>query len=264
MNDAAPADAAEIARAALAPAPPADIEVGMVLAAGRGTRLGALGRATPKALLDVGGETLLDQALAGLAAAGCRRAVVNAAHLKERIVEHFDRRPPPLPTTLSLEDEPLETGGGVANALPVLGDAPFLAVNADVWWAGALADGLEILKRRWRPAAMQALLLVLPTMRAAGYEGRGDFYMDGIGALARKREPETAPFLYTGAQILSPAQFADAPEGAFSLNRVYDRAEAAGRLFGAIHSGGWADVGTPARLAAARAAADPERQGALL
>lgn len=255
---------AEIARLALAPAPPAEIAVGMALAAGRGTRLGALGRRQAKALLEVGGRTLLDQTLDGMAAAGVRRAVVNASHRGAQIVDHVAAAHLPVPVEVSLEEAPLETGGGVARALPMLGDAPFFAVNADIWWGGSLASGLNALRRAWRPRAMDALLLVLPTMRANGYDGRGDFYMDGVGALARKHESETAPFVFTGAQILKPELFAGPAGAAFSLNRVYDRAQAAGRLFGVVHGGAWRDVGTPARLTAARAAADPERQRDLI
>lgn len=257
-------DAAEIARLALAPTAPARIEVGMVLAAGRGTRLGAIGRQTPKALVEVGGVAMLDQALAGLAEAGVSRAVVNAAHLSDQIAGHLAAAAPPLPTETSFEDEPLETGGGVAKAAPLLGDAPFFAVNADVWWRGALPRALATLAGAWRPKAMDALLLTMPTMRASGYAGRGDFYMDGIGALTRKHEAETAPFLFTGAQILKPELFEDAPAGPFSLNLIYDRVQATGRLFGVVHSGGWEDIGTPERLAAARAAADPGRQPQLI
>lgn len=264
MNDRPDMDKEAIARAALAPAPPAEIEVGMVLAAGRGSRLGAMGRGRPKALMEVGGVSLLDQALVGFAAAGCARAVVNAAHLKEQIEAHVAAEATPLPVELSLEEEPLETGGGVAQALPLLGPAPFFALNADIWWAGGLPSGLAALKAAWRPEAMDVLLLVLPTMRATGYEGRGDFYMDGVGALARKHEAETAPFLFTGAQILHPGAMNGIGSGAFSLNVVYDKAQAAGRLFGVSHSGGWADIGTPQRLAAARTAADPGRQQDLL
>lgn len=264
MNEVAKLDWAEIARKVLASTPEAAIAVGMVLAAGRGTRLGVLGRQRPKALLEIAGEPLLDQALHAFKAAGVERAVVNAAHLKEQIVEHLDRRPAPLPTTLSLEDAPLETGGGVVHALAKLGPDPFYAVNGDIWWSGALPNGLAALRRAWRPAAMDALLLMIPTVRTASDAGRGDFFVDGIGALRRKQEEETAPFIFTGAQILSPAAFAQAPEGAFSLNTIYDQAEARGRLFGVLHSGSWADIGTPRRLAAVRAAMDDDRQEQLL
>lgn len=263
MSEASTLNWADIARKVLAPTPEAAILVGMVLAAGRGARLGLLGRQYPKALLEIGGQPLLDQALHAFKAAGVTRAVVNAAHLKEQIVAHLTEQAAPLPTTLSLEDEPLETGGGVVHALNKLGPDPFYAVNADIWWSGALPNGLATLRRAWRPAAMDALLLLMPTVRADS-AGRGDFFIDGIGALRRKQEQETAPFLFTGAQILAPAAFAEAPEGAFSLNQIYDRAEARGRLFGVVHSGSWADIGTPRRLATVRAAADAGRQKQLL
>ena len=107
--------------------------------------------------MEVGGVALLDQALQGLAAAGVERAVVNAAHLKDQIVAHLNRAAPPLPVEVSLEDEPLETGGGVKQALPLLGAAPFFVVNADVWWNDTLANGLDALKSAWRPAAMDAI-----------------------------------------------------------------------------------------------------------
>lgn len=264
MSEADTLDWAEIARKVLAPSPEAAIAVGMVLAAGRGARLGLLGRQCPKALLEIAGEPLLDQALHAFKTAGITRAVVNAAHLKEQIVAHLAARPAPLLTTLSLEDEPLETGGGVVHALAKLGPDPFYAVNADIWWSGALPNGLATLRRAWRPAAMDVLLLMMPTVRTASDAGRGDFFIDGIGALRRKQEQETAPFIFTGAQILTPTAFAEAPKGAFSLNKIYDRAEARGRLFGVIHSGAWADIGTPRRLATVRAAADAGRQEQLL
>lgn len=265
MSAASDLDWAEIARQVLAP-PSADakIDVGMVLAAGRGARLGALGRQTPKALLEIGGDALLDQALAGFSAIGLGRAVVNAAHLKEQIVAHLDAQPAPLPTEVSLEDAPLETGGGVVKALPLLGPKPFFAVNADVWWDGALPRALQSLQAMWRPQAMDALLLLTPTMRTRGNAVRGDFFIDGIGALRRREEQQTAPFIFTGAQVLAPAAFDDPPPGAFSLNAIYDRAEAKGRLFGVVHNGAWADVGTPERLAAIRAVADARRQAKLL
>ena len=266
MNEAADLDWAEIARMVLtpAPAPETAIAVGMVLAAGRGKRLGLLGRQRAKALLEIAGEPLLDQVLRALKDASVERAVVNAAHLTEQIVAHLAARAAPLPTTLSLEDTPLETGGGVVHALAKLGPDPFYAVNADIWWSGSLSSGLATLRRTWRPAAMDALLLMMPTVRTASDAGRGDYFVDGVGALRRKQEQETAPFIFTGAQILSPSAFDNPPEGAFSLNTIYDRAEARGRLFGVVHSGAWADIGTPQRLAAVRAAADDDRQERLL
>lgn len=261
-------DAEAIARMVLAPAPPANIRSGMVLAAGRGTRLGPLGLSTPKALLDIGGSVLLDQALDAFAETGVANTVVNASHLAEEIIAHVNKHGGKSHSNgsiqISREDAPLETGGGVLKALPLLGTGPFFAVNADVWWSGSLASGLRALAAYWRPQAMDVLLLLQATVKIDRYDGRGDFYLDGLGQLARKQDGETAPFVFTGAQILSPAAFAGVQSGAFSLNQIYDQAAANGRLFGVAHSGGWADIGTPQRLTQARSAAEAARSRQLL
>lgn len=257
-------DAEATARAILAPTAPARIDTGMVLAAGRGTRLGPLGLATPKALLDIGGVVLLDQALDAFGDVGIVRAVVNASHLADQVVAHVEKRSAAPQARLSLEDTPLETGGGVLRALPMLGANPFYVVNADVWWAGSLAGGLRALAQFWRPKAMDVLLLVHATPRIDGYVGRGDFYVDGLGQATRKRDGETAPFVFTGAQLLSPNAFASPPGDAFSLNAVYDQAAAKGRLFAVVHSGGWADIGTPQRLTRARQQAEADTAQQLL
>lgn len=257
-------DAESIARLVLAPAPPADIRSGIVLAAGRGTRLGPLGLTTPKALLDIGGTILLNQALDAFIKTGISNNVVNASHLADQIIAHVENRSDDVATRISAEDTPLETGGGVLKALPLLGTNPFFAVNADVWWAGSLQSGLGALATYWRPKAMDVLLLVQATTKIDGYDGRGDFYLDGLGQLTRKQDDETAPFVFTGAQILSPAAFAGVEAGAFSLNVVYDQAAKSGRLFGVSHNGGWADIGTPQRLTQARNAAEAARARTLL
>lgn len=256
--------AESIARLVLESAPSANITRGIVLAAGRGARLGPLGLATPKALLEIGGSVLLDQALDAFTESGVKQAVVNASHLSQQVVAHVSARGNALPCQVSLEETPLETGGGVLKALPLLGSEPFYAVNADVWWSGALPGGLRALAQVWRPKAMDVLLLLQATTRIDGYQGRGDFYLDGLGQITRKHDNETSPFVFTGAQILSPGAFANPPGDAFSLNAIYDQAAAAGRLFGVTHSGGWADIGTPQRLTHARQAAEIARTRRLL
>ena len=100
---------------------------------------------------------------------------------------------------------------------------------------------------------MDARLLLYPTARAVHYEGCGDFHLASDGRLCRRQDPETAPFLFTGAQILVPGLFDDPPAGAWRLTRAYDRAEAEGRLFGLVCKGAWLDAGTPERLAHAEA-----------
>jgi MurNAc alpha-1-phosphate uridylyltransferase len=115
----------------------------------------------------------------------------------------------------------------------------------------------------WDDTDMDALLLLYPTVRAVAYYGMGDYMCDPLGRLRRRREREVAPFIFTGAQILHPRLFEDAPDGAFSLNRLYDRAEEAGRLYAIVHDGDWLDVGTMDRLAHAKRESDASAQGGL-
>ena len=222
----------------------------MVLAAGLGTRLKPLTDRLPKPLVQVAGRTLLDRALDRLADAGIGTAVVNLHYLGDQIAEQLkDRTAPKI--VLSREEQRLETGGGVRNALKFLGPGAFIAVNADVLWLNGPYDALARLKSHWRDADMDVLLLLLETTAAFGYEGPGDFLADPVGRLARRPEREIAPYLFTGIQILHPRLFRNCPEGAFSLNVLYDRAMAEGRLYGVIHDGEWFHVGTPEGLAEA-------------
>lgn len=225
----------------------------IVLAAGFGTRMRPLTDARPKALLPVGGRALLDRAIEAARAGGARRIVVNAHAFAEQIADHLGALRGD-PVVLSHETPTiLDTGGGVARALPLLGAAPFFALNADAVWTGD-APCAE-LAAAWRDG-MDALLLLVPREDALAYTRPGDFFLEAGGRPVRRGAAAAAPFVYTGAQVLRPQAFAGAPDGAFSLNAVWDRAAAAGRLFAVVHCGGWVDVGTPAGLAAAEAALD--------
>ncbi len=220
----------------------------MVLAAGLGTRMRPLTDRTPKALLTVGGVALVDRAIALCRAWGAARIVVNVHHFAEAMRAHLVRHPD---VVISDErDGLLETGGGIVRALPLLGSEPFLAVNADAIWTGP--SPVAALRAGWEPAAMDALLLLVGREAAVAYDRPGDF--DLAAGRPVRRTAETAPWVYTGAQVIHPRAFADAPEGPFSTNLIWDRLLAAERLGAAIHAGGWVDVGTPAGLAAAEAA----------
>ena len=238
----------------------------MVLAAGLGLRMRPLSARRPKPLIDVAGISLLDRVLDRLEAAGVTDIVVNAHYLADQIVDHVAARIHESSTPgarhvcrqrarirVSVETERLETGGGVALALPLLGDSPFFVINGDVLWLDGRRPALNRLADVWNESAMDALLLMQPTSIAFGYDGEGDFLIGGDGRLHRRSNGETTPHLFSGIQILSPRLLADAPASPFSLNLVYDRAAAAGRLFGIAHDGHWFHVGTPADLAQAEA-----------
>jgi len=148
----------------------------------------------------------------------------------------------------------LDTGGGVVKALPLLGQEPFFHVNSDTIWIEGVTPNLSRLAAMFDPAGMDAVVLLAATAASIGYDGRGDFAMAPDGRLERRAEREVVPFVYAGAAVLSPSLFAQAPAGAFSLNRMFDRAIEAGRLFGLRLEGTWMHVGTPAAIKAAEAA----------
>ncbi len=219
----------------------------MVLAAGLGTRMKTLTEDRPKPLVEVSGRTMLDTILDRIAAAGIGEVVINLYYMGDKIVEHLAERQEPA-IVYSREDDLLETGGGVKKALPLLGDDPFFVTNGDVCWLDGYSSALERLAAHWNEEEMDGLLLLHPTVNAFGYDGFGDFMMSPDGRITRREEREIAPFIYAGIQILHPRFFEGAPEGAFSLNLLYDRAIENERLFGIRHDGEWFHIGTPEEL----------------
>ncbi|HEX2115990.1 MAG TPA: nucleotidyltransferase family protein [Alphaproteobacteria bacterium] len=227
----------------------------MVLAAGLGKRMRPLTDVIPKPMVEVAGQALIDHVLDRFAAIEVRDIVVNLHHLGHKLEAHLSTRCD-MRITLSPESELLETGGGVTKALPLLGREAFFAANADVLWYDGATPALARLSAMWDEAKMDALLLLQRTVTAHGYEGQGDYFLDPLGRAKRRRGQAVAPYVFAGVQILHPRLFKDAPQGAFSLNRLYDRAEEAERLFGVAHDGLWFHVGTPDSIAATEAELD--------
>lgn len=219
----------------------------MVLAAGLGTRMRPLTDDRPKPLLPLAGRSLLDHALDRLAEIGVTDAVVNAHWRAGQIEASVAGRTRPR-IHLQSEETLLETGGGVRRALPYLGRAPFAVVNGDAFWLCGPTPALTRLATAFDSAVMDGLLLMIRTTQADAEVGRGDFMLDPLGRMRRPRERELAPYLFGGVQILSPPLFEGAPDGAFSLNLLYDRAIAAGRLYGLVHDGAWFHLSTPEDL----------------
>ncbi len=226
----------------------------MILAAGLGLRMRPLTDRRPKPLLDLAGKPLIAHALDRLKAANVERVVVNVHYLPEQI-EHWAQSQTALDVVLSDErDRLLETGGGVAKALPILGNAPFFVLNGDSLWMEGASPALDRMRQAWRDTEMDGLLLVCPTARTVGYSGSGDFHLDSDGRLVRRVPGEIAPLVFAGCYLASPRLFTAAPQGPFSMNVLWDRALAEGRLYGITHDGLWLHVGTPEALAlAARA-----------
>ena len=222
----------------------------MLLAAGKGERLRSLTETRPKPLIEVGGRALIDHALDRLVEAGIGRVVVNSHYRTDQLEAHLAVRDD-IEVAISREETLLDTGGGVGNALALLGEGPFLVANTDVLWLDGPENTLARLAAAWRDEAMDALLLMHEMVRAGPFEGEGDFLLDAAGIARRRAWHEVAPFLFSGVQILHSRLFERAPAGAFSLNRLFDDAEQAARLYGMVHDGLWLHVGTPEGLAAA-------------
>jgi MurNAc alpha-1-phosphate uridylyltransferase len=226
----------------------------MILAAGMGVRMRPLTERMPKPLVEVAGKPLLDHVLDRLAEAGVTRAVVNVHYLGEQIIRHVAGRRHPQVVISDERDAILGTGGGVVRALPLLGDQPFLHLNADTMWIDGVRPNLVRLAEAFDPATMDILLLMAPTATSIGYDGSGDYAMAPDGSLRRRKEHQVVPFVYAGAAIIKPQLFADAPQGEFSLTRIFDEANERGRLFGLRLDGTWMHVGTPEAIAAAEEA----------
>ena len=226
----------------------------MVLAAGLGLRMRPLTDNMPKPLVQVAGAALLDHVLDKLADAGVEEAVVNVHYLPDQIIAHTATRSRPKVTISDERDQVLGTGGAVVKALPLLGTEPFFHLNADTMWIDGVRPNLARLAEAFDPSRMDILLLMAPTAHSIGYSGAGDYAMLTDGALRRRKENQVVPFVYAGVAILSPALFADAPAGEFSLTRLFDRANEQERLFGLRMDGLWMHVGTPDAVVAAEEA----------
>ncbi len=217
----------------------------MVLAAGLGTRMRPLTDTKPKPLITVFGKTLLDHALDALVQVGVERVVVNVHYLAGQIENHLNKRTD-LEIIISNEREKLlDSGGGVAKAIPSLGKEPFYLLNADSFWVEGFKPNLARMADIFDKRQMEILLLLSGMANAIGFDSRGDFTMDADGRLERRAESKIAPFAYAGAAIMEPAIFRDAPSGAFSLNYLFDQALERQRLFGLRLEGLWLHVGTP-------------------
>jgi MurNAc alpha-1-phosphate uridylyltransferase len=221
------------------------VQRAMIMAAGLGTRMRPLTDDRPKPMITVRGRTLIDHTIDRLVAAGVTTVVVNLHYKADKLRTHLDQRQD-IEIRYSVEtDELLGTGGGVVKALPQFGGEPFFILNSDSIWVEGIPSALATMQTAWDAARMDGLLLLASMTTAMGYDGRGDFNLSTEGHLSRVPERTDSPFAYPGVQIVHPRLFADAPQGAFSTNVMWDRAIAKGRLYGIRLDGVWIHVGTP-------------------
>lgn len=227
----------------------------IILAAGLGTRMRPLTETMPKPLIPVAGVPLIDWCLNWLEQAGLREVVINTSYLAHLLEAHLATRTTPQ-VAISREDPgPLETGGGVAKALPLLGNAPFLALNSDAIFPATAPHPVTRLAEAWQDD-LDFLMLLVPVSRARGWEKKnGDFILNEKGEIRRPREGEEAPYIFTGVEIIHPRVFEGCPKGAFSLAHFWRQRERADgwheRIRAIVHDGDWLNVGDLAGLEAA-------------
>lgn len=221
----------------------------LIFAAGFGTRMKHLTRDRPKPLVEVAGRPLIDHTLDLLLQADCTPIVSNLHYRAEMLQSHLHSKN--VETIVELPDI-LETGGGLRNALPLLGPAPVVTLNSDAIWVGP--NPIQMLQDAWQPDNMDALLVCVPMAHTVGHGGQGDFVLDEDGRLSRGKGA-----VYGGVQILKTNLLAEVKEAAFSLNVIWDKMQAQGRLFGLLYPGQWCDVGHPAAIAQAEQMLDAAR-----
>lgn len=226
----------------------------MVLAAGFGTRMQPLTATCPKPLIKVAGRALLDYAMERLGEAEVATAIVNVHYLPDQIETWAQSIVRPQIIISNERDAILDTGGGISRALPLLGSQPFFVLNSDSFWLDAgKSKALDRLRAEWRDEVMDCLLLLCDPDHTTGYDGLGDFILDEDGRLSRPPETTAQKLAYIGGYLVHPRLFHDAPAGKYSMNVLWNRAIANGRLFGIAHSGHWLHVGTPEAIGQAEA-----------
>jgi N-acetyl-alpha-D-muramate 1-phosphate uridylyltransferase len=233
------------------------IKQAMVLAAGLGTRMRPITETTPKPLVRIGDKPMIDYVLDALVDAGVETVAVNVHHHADQMEAHLanEKR-----AEIRISDERaqlMDSGGGLAKGLKLLDqDQPALVMNADLFWVGERDDepsNLVRLAERFDPSWMDMAMLCVEEERTTGHNGKKDFSMADDGRLTRYVSGAPNPVVYAGALALMPRLLEDAPDGPFNLNVYFDRAIAAGRLFGADLHGQWLTVGTPDAIAPAEA-----------
>ena len=235
-------------------------DTAMVLAAGLGKRMRPITDTIPKPLVKIAGTPLIDWGLDTLRDAGVRKAVVNVHYLPDQLIAHLASRHAPRSVSSDERDGLLDSGGGIARVLDRLGPSPFYVLNADTFWIDAGENNLRRMALAWRDAEMDILLMVAQLGQATGHSGGIDFLIDADGRLSRARGA-TDGVIYAGAAIVHPRIFDGAPVGPHSLNVQFDKALAAGRLFGLQLDGDWITVGTPDAIAPAEAVVARSRAG---
>jgi MurNAc alpha-1-phosphate uridylyltransferase len=222
------------------------VKTAMVLAAGIGSRMRPLTDNLPKPLIPVGGRPLIDHTLDRLAQAGIETAVVNVHHFADLVETHLKARRWPRIVISDERDGLLDSAGGIAKALPLLGQGPILVANIDNIWIERGEPALQSLIDGWDPRAMDIRILLAPRAACYGYERPEGFVMDEAGRLTHSNSPDPLPpYNNIGFQLMKP-EVLGGRTGSFSIVPIWKDLAAQGRLFGAVTTAEVIHVSDPA------------------
>lgn len=224
------------------------IKNAFILGAGFGSRMRPLTETTPKPLIKLAGKALIDHVIEGLIDVGVTRIVVNVHYLADQLEDHLAGYSTPEIIISDERSEILDTGGGAAKALPFFGDEPFFIHNSDTVWIEGEGRNLAHMLNAFDPTAMDCLMLLANRHTSLGYDGKGDFLLGQDNRITRRPKDTASDFVFAGVSINTPKLFTRHPEGAFSLNELWDNAIATGRAHGIRHQGKWMHVGTSKSL----------------
>jgi MurNAc alpha-1-phosphate uridylyltransferase len=218
------------------------IKKAMLLAAGYGTRLMPLTEQTPKPLVPVAGRPMIEYPLDRLLAYGIEEVVVNVSHHKDQLIGYLSGFKS-LSFKISEEAEPLETGGGLKKALPLLGNEPVFTINSDIIWFDKKETALERLAQNWDDAKMDFLLLAQSKAKAVGHDkGEDHLFIKCENTIGWSEKD--APYIIAGIGILHPRVLQNAPDGKFTVKILWREAMKQNRLYCLPHQGKWFQTGT--------------------
>lgn len=236
------------------------ITTAMIMAAGRGKRMGPLGDELPKPLLRLHNKKLIHHVVDRIADYGIKDIVVNTCY-KGDLIQKELKKNEKVTFFFSEEESALETGGGVKRALPSLlargGENGFFVLNSDTVWFEPSVSVLERLEQAWDPDKMDILLSLVPVSQARGDLGPSNYFIEN-GKIRRIRPDELyADYFFIGAQIMHPRVFERTPDTPFSSRDLFDKAQEEGRLGYVMHDGLWFNINTPQALAIAESECNP-------
>jgi len=217
-----------------------NISTGMILAAGLGKRLRPYTLNLPKPLIKIGKKTLIENIINKLEGNGFKKVVINLYYLKKKVKKELNKQYK-INIFLSEEKKLLNTGGGIKNALQIIGQNQFFVINSDITWSNGKNNPFKKLNNFWNKNKMDALLLLYP-VKKVHIKIQGDFSLDKYGRLLKKKNE--LKYVFTGIQILKSNLFSNIKKNSFPLSLIYNKLISKKRIYGLVHEGKWSHLGT--------------------